>query len=121
MDEPDSVLIFVGDIAQFFATRDAARRLIREHADRHPERVAVIFNWSGVAAVTGAFAAEFAAWFLRTGRRTGNQGMNDDVRATYETAVQRLSASRDAPEVPSGTANRTLSLVNTLRDQLIGN
>ena len=32
-----------------------------------------------------------------------------------------LSGSRDAPEVPSGTANRTLSLVNTLRDQLIGN
>ena len=31
------------------------------------------------------------------------------------------SGSRDAPEVPSGEANRTLSLVNTLRDQLIGN
>ncbi len=36
-------------------------------------------------------------------------------------ATAPLSGSRDAPEVPSGTANRTLSLVNTLRDQLIGN
>jgi hypothetical protein len=32
-----------------------------------------------------------------------------------------LSGSRDAPEVPSGEANRTLSQLNTLRDQLIGN
>ena len=86
-----SVLVFVGDIARFFATRDAARRLIREHADCYPEREAVIFDWTGVEAVTGAFAAEFAAWFLRTGRRVGNQGMNDEVRATYETAARRLA------------------------------
>jgi len=32
-----------------------------------------------------------------------------------------LSGSRDAPEVPSGEANRTLSQLNTPRDQLIGN
>ena len=100
MSAPDSVLVFVGDIAEFFATREAARRLIREHANCYPERTAVIFDWSGVAAVTGAFASEFAAWIISTGRRVGNQAMNDDVRGVYETAIRRYSRS-PATNVPS--------------------
>jgi len=42
-------------------------------------------------------------------------------RPLIEALNRAASGSRDAPGVPSGEANRTLSLVNTLRDQLIGN
>lgn len=90
-----SVIVRVAEVGEFFATRDSARRLIKERADCFPERETIIFDWCGVAAVSGAFASEFAAWCLRTGRRVGNRGMNDEVRETYETAWRRLDAARE--------------------------
>lgn len=87
-----SVIIRMADHGQFFffAARQKAREIIRDRIDVFPEREAVILDWTGVEAVTGAFASELAAWLLRTGRRVGSQGMNDEVRETYETAVRRL-------------------------------
>ena len=87
-----SVIIRMADHGQFFATRQKARDIIRDRVEAFPEREAVILDWTGVEAVTGAFASELAAWFLRTGRRVGSQGMNEEVRETYETALRRLEA-----------------------------
>jgi hypothetical protein len=89
-----SVIIHLARHGQFFATRDSARRIIRERVDDvFPEREPVILDWSGVQAVTGAFASELAAWFLSTGRKVGSTGMNDEVRGVYESACRRLVES----------------------------
>lgn len=85
-----SVIVRVAGRGTFFATRDSARRLIAETTGSLPEREAVIFEWAGVEAVTGAFAAEFARWAFGTGRRVGVRGMSEDVRAEYDLACRRL-------------------------------
>jgi hypothetical protein len=85
-----SVIVRVGERGEFFATRDSARRLIAECADVLPWHEAVIFEWGGVAAVTGAFMDEFAKWAMDTRRRTGCRGMSDDVREAYELAWRRI-------------------------------
>jgi hypothetical protein len=85
-----SVIVRVGEIGQFFATRDSVRRLVAEHVDSLPSREAVILDWTGVHAVTGAFADEFARWAMATWRKVGSEGMNDDVRETYELACKRI-------------------------------
>jgi hypothetical protein len=94
-DEPErgimgSVIIRLADYGEFFALRESARQFIREQIDVLPAHEAVILDWTGVQAITGAFAAEFTGWFLRTTRRIGSQGMTDDVRVEIDTACRRL-------------------------------
>ena len=90
-----SVVIHVARRGQFFATRESARQFIAEEIGTLSRREAVIIDWAGVQAVTGAFASEFAAWCLRADRRFGNIGMNDEVRETYVTAMRRLEEADD--------------------------
>jgi hypothetical protein len=92
-----SVIVRVAERGEFFATRDSARRLT-ECAAVLPQREAVIFEWDGVAAVTGAFIDEFAKWAMGTRRRVGSRGMNDDVRAAYELACRRIEATWHAAD-----------------------
>ncbi len=92
----DSVIVHVANRGEFFATRESARRLIGEETGALPEREAVILDWTGVQAVTGAFAGELAKWCLSTARRVASTAMNEDVRRTYETAMRRLRRNRAA-------------------------
>lgn len=95
MGEPErgvmgSVIVRLAESGQFFATRESARGIIADRIEALPRHEAVILDWTGVEAVTGAFASELAAWLLRTSRKIGSQGMNDEVRDVYETAIRRL-------------------------------
>ena len=90
-----SVVIHIARRGQFFATRASARQIISEEIDTLSQREAVILDWAGVQAVTGAFAAEMAKWYLSTARRVASTGMNSEVRETYETACRRESAARE--------------------------
>ena len=87
-------VVRVSDVAQFFATRDSARRLIAGHANALPDGTAVIFDWSGVEAVTGAFMAEFVKRSTVNPRAIAHQGMNDDIRAAWNLAHSRTEADR---------------------------
>jgi hypothetical protein len=82
----------MADYGQFFATRAKARDIIAERFEALPPGEPLVLDWSGVEAVTGAFASELAGRVLRTGRKIGTEGMNDEVRETWETAVRRLAA-----------------------------
>jgi len=84
-----SLVIHVAALGEFFATRDSARKLIAQ-ADALPLSLPVILDWRGVAAVTGAFADEFARWAMATHRKTGSDGMNADVLAAYNLACKRI-------------------------------
>ena len=88
-------LALIARRGQFFATRASARQIISEEIDTLSQREAVILDWEGVQAVTGAFAAEVAKWYLSAGRRVASTGMNSEVRETYETACRRESAARE--------------------------
>ena len=90
-----SVVIHAARRGQFFATRASARQIISEEIDTLSQREAVILDWAGVQAVTGAFAAEMAKWYLSTARRVASTGMNSEVRETYETACRRESAATE--------------------------
>lgn len=86
-----SVVVHVADRGEFFATRDSAARLAG-HIEAIPRGIAVIVDWRGVVAVTGAFASEYAAWYMGVARRIGNDGMSDDVRREFDVACRRLTA-----------------------------
>jgi hypothetical protein len=88
--EPGSVIIRLAVYGRFFATRALARRITGERLEALPSGDAVVLDWTGVEAVTGAFASELVSWLLRAGRKAGNRGMNEEVRETYDTAVRRL-------------------------------
>jgi hypothetical protein len=81
----------LADYGLFFATRQKARDIIADRIEALPLGEPLVLDWSGVEAVTGAFASELAGWFLRAGRKIGTEGMNDEVRETWETAVRRLA------------------------------
>jgi len=76
---------------RFFATRDSARRIFTERVASLPPGEPLVLDWTGVEAVTGAFASELATWIDGTSREVGCQGMNDEVREAWETAVLRLA------------------------------
>ena len=88
------MIVRMADYGQFFATRALAKRIISEQIEALPASEAVVLDWTGVEAVTGAFASELVAWFLRAGRRVESRGANDEVGEAWETAVQRLEAVR---------------------------
>jgi hypothetical protein len=81
----------MADFGEFFATRERGRRLIGE-IDALPCREAVILEWDGVHAVTGAFMSEMTAWLYKTSRRVGNRAMNEDVQEAYALACRRHAA-----------------------------
>lgn len=91
-----SVIVHVARHGEFFATREKARQIISAETGALPEREAVILDWAGVQAVTGAFAGELAKWRLSTARRVASTAMNEDVRRTCETAERRLYRNRRA-------------------------
>jgi hypothetical protein len=88
-DVMGSIIIRPGSDSQFFATRDSARAICAR-IDALPRREAVIVDWTGVEAVTGAFASEYTAWSLRTRRRVGDRGTNHEVCTALNTAARRL-------------------------------
>lgn len=83
---PDVIRAYRG--ASFFATRAAARQLCTE-IDALPPGEPVTVDWSGIDAVTGAFADEYVKWQLGSTRQVTDQGMNASVRDSYELARQR--------------------------------
>jgi hypothetical protein len=76
--------------ASYFATRAAARVICAE-IDALPARLPVTVDWSGVDAVTGAFADEYVKWMLGTSRSVSHEGMGDDVLGALALARQRNS------------------------------
>ena len=88
-----SFVVHVARRGQFFATREGARQFIAKDIATLSRREGVLIDWTGVQAVTGAFASEFAAWCLKADRRFGNLAMNDEVRETYVTAMRRLEGA----------------------------
>lgn len=90
-DATGAVIIRVAGYGQFLATRARARDIIRDRLEALPPGEAVVLDWTRVEAVTGAFASELAAWLLSSGRKFGSDGMNDEVRETWETAARRLA------------------------------
>lgn len=74
--------------AAFFATRAAAAAICAE-IDRLPAGDPVTVDWSGIDAVTGAFADEYVKWMLAKSRAVSNEGMNDEVLAVLALARQR--------------------------------
>lgn len=85
-------IVCVADHGRFFATRASARKIIAERLEALPPHEAVILEWTGVEAVTNAFASELAAWLLASDRKIGSRGMNEEVRETYEKALRWLEA-----------------------------
>lgn len=83
----------------FFATRQKMREIISERLDALQGQ-AIIIDWEGVEAVTGAFASEYAAWFLRT-PGVHVRWMNDEVRETIALARRRLAEPETAAEAKS--------------------
>lgn len=79
----------------FFATRAAARQLCAE-IDALPAAEPVIVDWSGIDAVTGAFADEYVKWMLAKSRTVSNEGMNDEVLGALA-----LTRQRNGEEKPS--------------------
>ena len=92
----ESVRIRMADYGKFFATRARAREIWAEVEKIHPYQ-SVILEWHGVAGMSGAFASEFAGLFMKTSRRIGDIGMNEDVRETYELAIRRWEAAQVEP------------------------
>ena len=90
---PDSIRFRMADYGKFFATRARAREIWAEIEKIHPYEP-VILEWHGVAGMSGAFASEFAGRFMKTSRRIGDIGMNDEVRETYELAIRRWEAAQ---------------------------
>jgi hypothetical protein len=88
----------LADYGLFFATRAKARDIIATRIEALPAGEPLVLDWSGVEAVTGAFASELAAWFLRNNRKVIAEGMSDEIRETWETAVRRLA--EPVPESP---------------------
>lgn len=74
--------------APFFATRAAAAAICAE-IDRLPAGDPVTVDWSGIDAVTGAFADEYVKWMLAKARTVSNEGMNDEVLGVFVLARQR--------------------------------
>lgn len=91
-DSHGTIILPVSRITWLFTTAGNARQLI-EIANTLPQHEAVIFDWTGVDAVTGAFADEFASWFLSTRRRVASQSMNDAMRRAWELAWHRTMQS----------------------------
>lgn len=87
-----SVIVCVAESGRFFATRASARKIIAERIEALPLGEPLVLDWTGVEVVTNAFASELAAWLLRADRKIGSQGMNEEVRETYEKALRWLEA-----------------------------
>jgi hypothetical protein len=102
VDEADAIHITRHDPARVLREVAAKRAILAEHS--------AVTRLAGLTEQELGFLGRYREWLLK------NLAAVWSDRPDYP-----LSASRDAPEVPSGTANRTLALVNTLRDQLIGN
>lgn len=101
-DQPHTVRVYRG--AAFFATRAAARKICAE-IDALPAGDPVTVDWSGIDAVTGAFADEYLKWLLAKSRTVSNEGMSDDVLGATTLARQRNSKD-DYPD--TGAAENAL-------------
>jgi hypothetical protein len=108
MPDPSRVRIYRG--APFFATRKAAHPIAAEIASAAATGGAVIADWSGIEAVTGAFMDEYV--ILTKDRDVTNEHMNDDVLETYALILGRQEGRttfHHRGECPSYTAAATRS------------
>jgi anti-anti-sigma regulatory factor len=96
---PGPAVVRMAAYGSFFATRQKMREIISGRLDALQGQ-AIIIDWEGVEAVTGAFASEYAAWFLRT-PGVHVRWMNDEVRETIALARRRLAEPETAAEAKS--------------------
>lgn len=90
----DPTVVRVADIGAFLATRHSARRLIAGHLEAVPRDVPLVLDWSGVYAITGAFADELVAWMFAEDRPIANRGMSEALLEVYDVVLARRREAR---------------------------
>lgn len=92
--EPSRVRIYRG--APYFATRKAAHPIAAQISSAAATGSAVIADWSGIEAVTGAFMDEYLK--LIAGVDVTSEHMSDEVLDTYVLVlVRREDGSEEKP------------------------
>jgi len=94
---PRVVRVYRG--AAFFASRAAARAICAE-IDALPPGEPATADWSGIDAVTGAFADEYVKWMLACPRAVSNEGMSDGVLEAFALARLRNGRRYPVAEIP---------------------